>query len=49
MEEKTVKLETHQALLAALQEQRDRADTITFPVYNLGSATVSSADVAAHS
>ena len=32
-----------------MQEQRDRADTITFPVYNLGSATVSSADVAAHS
>ena len=25
MEEKTVKLETHQALLASLQEQRDRA------------------------
>lgn len=25
MEEKTVKFETHQALLASLQEQRDRA------------------------
>ena len=30
-------------------ENRDRADTITFPVYNLGSNTVTSTDVAAHS
>tara|TARA_R100000781_G_scaffold94684_2_gene59018 strand:+ start:10174 stop:11037 length:864 start_codon:yes stop_codon:yes gene_type:complete len=32
-----------------MTESRDKADTITFPVYNLGSATVTSADVAAHS
>ena len=32
-----------------MQESRDKADTITFPVYNLGSATVTSADVASHS
>ena len=32
-----------------MQEVRDKADTITFPVYNLGSATVTSADVASHS
>ena len=32
-----------------MQESRDKADTITFPVYNLGSNQVTSADVAAHS
>jgi len=32
-----------------MNESRPKADTITFPVYNLGSATVTSADVAAHS
>lgn len=29
-------------------EQREKADTITFPVYNLGSNTVTSSDVASH-
>ena len=29
-------------------EQRDKADTVTFPVYNLGSNTVTSSDVASH-
>ena len=32
-----------------MQESRDKADTITFPVYNLGSNQVTSADVASHS
>ena len=32
-----------------MMESREKADTITFPVYNLGSATVTSADVAAQS
>ena len=30
-------------------ESRDKADTVTFPVYNLGSNTVTSSDVASHS
>ena len=30
-------------------ESRDKADTVTFPVYNLGSNTVTSADVGTHS
>ena len=30
-------------------ESRDKADTVTFPVYNLGSNTVTSADVGSHS
>ena len=29
-------------------EQRDKADTVTFPVYNLGSNVVTSADIASH-
>ena len=32
-----------------MNESRDRADTITFPVYNLGSNQVTSADVGSHS
>ena len=37
------------ALPLVTVEQRDKADTVTFPVYNLGSNTVTSGDVVSHS